>query len=99
MDTYVNIKLDMIRVYFKHRIANCSSEDTYDNKLKCYLFQLLCEGRPTAVHISREFIDEHSPADILTTLMRLRPESYIKGMNTGRIIITNAGVKVESSIR
>ncbi len=97
MSREVDIKLDMIRVYFKHRIADCSSEDSYDDKLGLHIFQLHCKGDPTSVHVSREFIDAHSPAEILTTLMRLQPENYIRGINTGHIKITIDGVKVESN--
>ena len=97
MSREVDIKLDMIRVYFKHRIANCLSEDSYDDKLGMHIFQLHCKGDPTTFHVSREFIDAHSSAEILKTLMQLRPESYIQGINTGHINITMDGVKVESN--
>lgn len=97
MSKEVDIKLDMIRVYFKHRIANCLSEDSYDDKLGMHIFQLHCIGSPTTLHVSSEFIDAHSPAEILTTLMRLHPESYIQGINTGQITLTIDGIKVESN--
>ena len=97
MSREVDIKLDMIRVYFKHRIADCLSEDSYDDKLGMHIFQLHCKGDPTRFHVSRAFIDAHSPAEILTTLMRLHPESYIRGINTGHVSITMDGVKVESN--
>ena len=93
----LDIKLDMIRVYFKHRIADCSSEDSYDDKLEMHIFKLHCKLDPTTIHVSRKFIDAHSPAGILTTLMRLRPESYIQGLNTGHISITKDGVTVMSN--
>jgi hypothetical protein len=95
--TYLDIKLDMIRVYFENRMAKCLSEDFYDDKLGSHIFQLNCKGNPTTVHVSREFIDENSPAEILTTLMRLHPESYIHGLKTGQINITNDGIKVQRS--
>jgi hypothetical protein len=97
MSREVDIKLDMIRVYFNLRIADCSSEESYDDKLGLHIFQLNCKGNPTTVNVSREFIDEHSPAEILATLMRLRPESYIQGLKTGQINITNDGVNVVRS--
>ena len=97
MSREVDIKLDMIRVYFKQRIADCLSEDSYDDKLGMHIFQIHCKGSPTTFHVSSEFIDAHSPAEILTTLMRLRPESYIQGIHTGHITVTIDGVKVESN--
>jgi len=88
----------MIRVYFSNRIANCFIKDSYDDMLKTHIFQIDCKGSPATVDISRAFIDAHSPAEILKTLIQLRPESYIQGKNAGHIVITNDGIKVKSNL-
>ena len=86
-----DIKLDVITIYLEKRIPDCKIEDLYQDD-EMHVFQLNCKGRPVTVNISRAFIDEHSPAEILTTIKRHRLESYFRDITVGNIVITHNGI-------
>ena len=93
MFAITDLKLDMIRIYLEARVPACNIEDLYhDDKQGMHVFQLKCNGRPVTVSVSRAFIDEHSPAEILTTIKLQRLESYFKDMTIGNIVITHDGI-------
>jgi len=82
----------MIRIYLEVRVPACIIEDLYhDDKQEMHVFQFKCNGRPVTVCVSRAFIDEHSPAEILTAIKLQRLESYFKDMTIGNIVITHDG--------
>ena len=91
-----DIKLDMITIYLEKRVPDCKIEDLYQDD-GMHVFQLKCKGRPVTVTVSCAFIDEHSPAEILTTIKQHRLESYFQEKKTGNIVITQDGIKAYAS--
>ena len=90
MFAIMDIKLDMIRIYLENRVPYCKIEDMYqDDKQGMHVLQLNCNGRPVTVTVSRAFIDERSPAEILTTIKQHHLDSYFQEKKIGNIVITN----------
>jgi hypothetical protein len=93
MFAITDLKLDMIRIYLEARVPACKIEDLYQDD-EMHVFQLKCNGRPVTVSVSRAFIDEHSPVEILTTIKQHRLEGYFRDITIGKIVITHDGVVV-----
>ncbi len=93
MFAIMDIKLDMIRIYLEARVPSCNIEDLYhDDKQGMHVFQLKCNGRPVTVSVSRSFIDEHTPVEILTTIKLHCLDRYVRDMTIGNIVITHDGI-------
>jgi len=91
--TGMDIKLDMIRIYLENRVPDCKIEDMYqDDEQEMHVLQLKCNGRPVTVTVSRAFIDERSPAEILTTIKQHHLDSYFEEKKIGNIVITNDSI-------
>ncbi len=86
-----DIKLDMITIYLEKRVPDCKIEDLYQDD-EMHVFKLNCKGRPVTVTVSCAFINEHSPAEILTTIKQHRLEGYFRDMTIGNIVITHDGI-------
>ena len=93
MFAITDLKLDMIRIYLEARVPACKIEDLYhDDKQGMHVFQLICNGRPVTVSVSRAFIDEHTSVEIITTIKRQGLENYFKDMTISNIVITHDGI-------
>ena len=84
----------MIRVYIKTRFPNRDVTDQYDAKNITQTFHVTCEDRIAIVTFSQSYIDDHSPADILKSLMGYRLDRYIGNSNINRMTVTNEGIDV-----
>ena len=91
MFAITDIKLDVITIYLENRVPDCKIEDLYQDD-EMHVFQLNCKGRPVTVNVSRAFIDEHSPAEIITTIKMQGLDRYVRDITIGNIVITNDGI-------
>ncbi len=86
MFAITDLKLDMVRIYLEARVPDCKIEDLYHDDIQgMHVFQLKCNGRPVTVSVSRAFIDEHTPVEILTTIKQHRLEGYFRDIAIGNM--------------
>jgi hypothetical protein len=87
-------KLEEISNYFKERFPNDEHTDKYDCEKFSYLFIIITKDHILISSFSKEFIDDHEPQEIISTLENINICKLLIENPKSNITIGNKGTHI-----
>lgn len=89
-------KLSVIRDYLSTEFTSFNLDDTYDSIRIAQTFRLVKGQRIYLVTVRRSFIDDHTPAELVTILQHSHLTQYFLNEKVARIVVTGQGIQTET---